>query len=55
MIAPISVETFFVEYFERKPLVIHREDPAYYKGQFSSKVWHAGNLWKHVLCAVAMN
>jgi len=30
LIAPISVETFMSEYWERKPLVVHRNDADYY-------------------------
>ncbi|MCB1388937.1 MAG: hypothetical protein KDK12_07325 [Rhodobacteraceae bacterium] len=30
VIAPVTPETFFAEYFERKHLVVRRDDPAYY-------------------------
>lgn len=38
LIAPISKETFLAEYFERKPLIIRREDRAYYKDLLSLQV-----------------
>jgi ribosomal protein L16 Arg81 hydroxylase len=30
LIAPVSTETFFSEYWERKPLIVHRNDANYY-------------------------
>ncbi len=35
LIAPVSVETFMSEYWEKKPLVINRNNPDYYKGLFT--------------------
>jgi bifunctional lysine-specific demethylase and histidyl-hydroxylase NO66 len=37
MIAPITMETFFAEYYEKKPLVVkrHNDMPNYYEGLFS--------------------
>ena len=34
-IAPMTPDTFMAEYFERRHLVIHRDDPAYYGGLLS--------------------
>jgi len=34
-IAPETPETFFAEYFEKKPLIIRRDAPDYYKGLLS--------------------
>ena len=30
IIAPITRKQFFEEYWEKKPLLIHRKDPSYY-------------------------
>ena len=38
LIAPISKATFLAEYFERKPLIIRREDSTYYTDLLSLKV-----------------
>ena len=35
LIAPMDVETFYSQYFEKKPLVIHRHTPNYYHNFFS--------------------
>jgi ribosomal protein L16 Arg81 hydroxylase len=35
LIYPIDVATFQREYWERRPLVVHREDPGYYAGLFT--------------------
>lgn len=35
LIAPIDTETFFSEYYEKKPLLIQRGDPAHYEGLLS--------------------
>lgn len=35
LIAPVAKEDFRKRYWEQKPLVVHREDPAYYEGLFS--------------------
>jgi ribosomal protein L16 Arg81 hydroxylase len=35
LVAPFPMETFFEQYWERKPLTIHREDPAYFSSLFS--------------------
>jgi ribosomal protein L16 Arg81 hydroxylase len=31
LIAPMSVDTFIDEYWEQKPLIVHRDDPAYHE------------------------
>jgi lysine-specific demethylase/histidyl-hydroxylase NO66 len=36
-IAPVTSEEFFAEYFEKRPLVIKRNRPDYYKGWYSSE------------------
>jgi ribosomal protein L16 Arg81 hydroxylase len=35
VVAPVPVEQFLAEYFERKPLLVHREQPDYYDGVVS--------------------
>lgn len=35
VIAPVSPEVFFAEYFEKRHLVVHRQDPEYYKALLS--------------------
>ena len=35
LLAPVSAETFFAEYWEKKPLYIPRNDPSYYEGLVS--------------------
>ena len=38
LIAPITIEEFYRDYWQKKPLVIHRQNATYYKGWFSSKM-----------------
>src|SRR5258708_40100438 len=33
-VAPVSEEEFRARYWERKPLIVHRENPGYYGGLF---------------------
>jgi len=37
MISPHSVEDFYKDYWEKKPLLLKRKDPAYFKSLFSTK------------------
>ena len=37
LLAPITPDVFFSEYFEKKPLVINRNKPNYYSGFFTRK------------------
>ena len=30
LISPTTIDTFFDEYWQRKPLVVHRDDPKYF-------------------------
>ena len=32
LLEPVALERFFADYFERKPLVLHRAEPAFYDG-----------------------
>ena len=41
LIAPMSVETFLKTYWEKKPLLVRRSDPSYYKGIMSSARVHS--------------
>jgi hypothetical protein len=38
LIAPITVEQFFSDYWEKKPLVIRRGDPSYFRDLFSRDI-----------------
>jgi ribosomal protein L16 Arg81 hydroxylase len=35
LVAPIAQEEFRTSYWEQKPLIVHRDDPEYYRGLFS--------------------
>ncbi|XP_062973706.1 ribosomal oxygenase 1 [Elgaria multicarinata webbii] len=41
LIAPISLQQFFSRYWEKKPLLIHRRSPSYYRDLFSTAEFDA--------------
>jgi len=48
-IAPETKDRFFDEYFEKKPLIIRRNDPGYYQGLLSSEEID------HVVCTMGLS
>ena len=48
LIAPVTPEQFFAEYWEKKPLIIHRDDPGYYRDLLTfEKVNHCITSLEH--------